>query len=412
LTIPFNIPTKIKIFYLTDLQRLENHLIAMSPKRNSSDDSERFGKHKEAFLAKFRNADNLFADFESYVLKCSTDWIAMRQKENGDNQSIIDLPFAFVCQSSGYGKTRFMHEFGKRHITVFVCLRDVKKNWDCFPGRSSITSFFMTVFETNEPGCSSKIDDFLIAIIDRALDQVEIIRRALGEDEKNNELLIAVEFEKLQPWSEYRLNKTLYTSNGNDVDDKIAELRTRFAQVMRCEEPDGSLSVMSLTIALDEAQELIKAVNSTSGCSLFSLLKQSAYNVLPGMRVAFAFTSTCVDLFNPYSLENRSSEKSRVENGRGAVYPPYCRLVTVDFVTNKPYVKLLEGFARAFDQEKVIKSTLSLLLKSHLKNSVLLAQLRLRCLLEVFNCFLSRFFFKENRFRESSQVVFFQNLIS
>jgi hypothetical protein len=117
------------------------------------------------FDASFVDRHRQLADFEQYVAKCANEWRA----------GGLQLPYGFLCQSRGYGKTRIAREFGKKHITVYVCLRSTSSevqlssfNGD-FPFRSMIAS---SMNLDND----DKLEDLLVAIVDRALDQVAVIK--------------------------------------------------------------------------------------------------------------------------------------------------------------------------------------------------------------------------------------------
>jgi hypothetical protein len=147
---------------------------------------------KVAFQSsQFVNVNNLFEDFEKSVLKYSKNWSI-----RGNNTSYY-VPFVPICQSSGTGKTKLVEEFAKKHVTIFACFRSITSLFG-YPRRSRIAYRIENILK------NKTIDDiirFLIAMIERALDQVEAIRKKIRADgEENEESSIAMQFYELQPW--------------------------------------------------------------------------------------------------------------------------------------------------------------------------------------------------------------------
>jgi hypothetical protein len=123
------------------------------------------------FDTDFVDRNEQLADFEKYVVKCANEWMAGR----------LYLPIGFLFQSRGYGKTRIAREFGKKHITVYVCMKSTSSEYPPssfngdFPFQSMIANTIMSGLRLYNYG----VEDLLVAIVDRALDQVAVIKRRL-----------------------------------------------------------------------------------------------------------------------------------------------------------------------------------------------------------------------------------------
>jgi hypothetical protein len=119
----------------------------------------------------FVDQNEQLVGFEQYVVKCANEWTAGR----------LHLPYGFLCQSRGYGKTRIAREFGKKHITVYACMNSTSSEYPPpsfngdFPFRSMIANSIMSGLRLYHFGA----EDLLVAIVDRALDQVSVIKRKL-----------------------------------------------------------------------------------------------------------------------------------------------------------------------------------------------------------------------------------------
>jgi hypothetical protein len=126
------------------------------------------------FDSDFVDRHGQLADFEQYVVNCANEWTAGR----------LHLPYGFLCQSRGYGKTRIVREFGKKHITVYACLRSSSSEYltpsfnGDFPFKSMIAYSISDGLILDNYG----VVDLLVAIVDRALDQVDIVKRKIQQE--------------------------------------------------------------------------------------------------------------------------------------------------------------------------------------------------------------------------------------
>jgi hypothetical protein len=276
---------------------------------------------KTHFETAFVDKNNQFADFESYLLNCADRWM----------MGAIDLPFGFLCQSHGYGSSRITYEFAKKHITIYACFAHLKKL--CCPSRSRIADQIFTTLNRS----IDEIQDLIVAMVDRALDQVEMIKWRI-HGEHLTESSIAAQFAQLQPWTKSTNNQTDYNIDAHapDLETRISQLKVRFEQVMSIEK---SINI-PLIIALDESKILIKSWNK-NGNSYFKMLANAACKTLPGMKVSFLLISTDAEFFHPFVRNNRITQ-SQVSR---PIYPPYCRLMTVDFLGKSSYMKILKDFS-------------------------------------------------------------------
>ena len=135
---------------------------------------------KTAFQNDFIETDKyIFTKASNHIIGCNKEWL----------KRSIYAPIVVICQSSGYGKTRFLYEFAKEHLTVFICLRGSHESG--YPPRSKTANEFMASLREN------KVEYFLIAFIQTSLEVYD----ALTKDKPDlNKKEIANEFRKCQPW--------------------------------------------------------------------------------------------------------------------------------------------------------------------------------------------------------------------
>jgi hypothetical protein len=177
-------------------------------------------KHKKAFdSSNFANVDGFFEDFEDYLHYASSRW--------GEQAFMVrfSAPFAILLQSSGYGKTRLIREFSRKHVTFYCNLRD-KKDETGFPPLSDLADEF--IYRLGRP--LGEIERFLVELVMRVLDQIEEIKQTKLVNNSNwNEQDMGVEFSQIQPWSDPTVNRETHDMNKVRDEDTVAD---RFKKVM------------------------------------------------------------------------------------------------------------------------------------------------------------------------------------
>ena len=131
----------------------------------------------EAFNIEYKK-NNFFSKFEKTLVDTVTIWTTSQKQNYG--------PILSICQSSGNGKSRAMHEFSLCHFSTYICIRE--KNSNGYPSRSPMADFFFENF--------SRIEDAKIFLISYVLSELDRIEKLKPTQECSK----YQQFTNLQPW--------------------------------------------------------------------------------------------------------------------------------------------------------------------------------------------------------------------
>jgi hypothetical protein len=138
---------------------------------------------KRQFEQAYENANPIFDDFEEHIAECATEWKTSNK---------YYAPFIVLCQSSCFGKTRALAEFAKKHVSVFMCMRNLKETG--FPRRSKICDALLDCLKISP----EKGQFAILKLVEAALERVKQIKEE--NTSSNNEAEIATKFFDGQPW--------------------------------------------------------------------------------------------------------------------------------------------------------------------------------------------------------------------
>jgi hypothetical protein len=223
--------------------------------------------------------------------------------------------------------------------------------------------------------------DLLVAIVDRALDQVAVIKRkkqlkgmhceslkfnvpfliensfilsllsepsSSGNKTEMTEAEVALKFADLQPWIEPYKNRAPYAidyqsdRNYTAISAKVSELKARYVQLMTVDDDSSSSpEILQLTIAFDEADDLVYESSRGFDRSRLDILSKAANFVLADLPVVFLFISSNARVFD--ALHNKETNVTNKP-----VYMPYARLIMTDALSSPSYSDQLQGFVNTY----------------------------------------------------------------
>ena len=128
-------------------------------------------------------------------------------------------PMLVICQSSGHGKSKLLHEYAQSHVTTYMCLRDPALPGGGFPLPSNLCGPMMKSLEDD------KFEIFLAAYLLTIFERLNSIIEARQGDVTTAEQ-IAQEFSKTQPWLKTATNET-----SGETADQDAQIANFDAQV-------------------------------------------------------------------------------------------------------------------------------------------------------------------------------------
>jgi hypothetical protein len=163
---------------------------------------------------------------------------------------------------------------------------------------------------------------------------------------------VALKFADLQPWIEPHKNHTPYAFhyqneyNYENIGKRVAELKARYPKVMTVDEHSLSPEILTLTIALDEADYLVnEKSHSRFDRSRLDKLSEAARFVLADLPVVLLFISSQGRVFDTMHFEESDVTDK-------PFYMPYARLNMTDALSDPSYSDQLQGFANMYALEK------------------------------------------------------------